>query len=172
MMTAYNICAYVPKTRAWYLLNEGQYRGIYKHIVFERGCWQFTAWKDLLSLHDFSFRSISYCGPLQHLEPDERDFANEKCIVTDDNTVYLVSLISDISCIPKPKYFKCLKLTPNNEWEFVFRSQTTFGASDHSEGIVSAAFSAFSNEMLLILALLRRESSLFTMNTAQISNLI
>ena len=162
--TIFDICAYVPKTRTWYRLNEGQYRGIYKHIVFERGCCQFMARMDtmyclpyaisygkeeidLLSLRDFSFRSISYCGMLQHLEPDERDF-DHMCIVTDDDTVYLVSLISDMSFIPKPKYFKCFKLTSNNKWEFVFRSQTTFDAS--SEGMVSAAFSAFSNEMLLI----------------------
>ena len=159
----FDVCAYVPKTRTWYRLNEGQYRGFYKRVVFERGCWQFTARMDtmyclpyarcygneeldFLSLLDFRFRRISYRGMLQLLEPDERDFDN-MCIVTDDNTVYLVSLISDISS-DIPKYFKCFKLTSNNKWEFVFRSQTTFDAS--AEGMVSAAFSAVSNEMLLI----------------------
>ena len=162
----FDICAYVPRKKAWYRLNEGQYSGLYKNIVYEEGCWHFTAHMDkmfclspyarcygkeeldILNLHDFSFRRIAYYSIRRYLQPGERSFDN-MCIVADDNTVYLVSLISDISFDLEPKYFKCFKLTSRNKWMLVFRSPT-FEDSSRYRGIVSAAFSARSNEMLLI----------------------
>ena len=162
----FDICAYVPRKKAWYLLKEGQYNGLFKNIVYEEGCWYFCALfdtiyclsptyrcygkeeLDLISLRDFRYHTLSYHGMTLDLEPDERAFQNV-CIVGDHKTVYLVSLISDIAYDLEPRYFKCFKLTPRNKWAFVFRSPT-FEDDSRYQGIVSGAFSAISNEMLLI----------------------
>lgn len=172
----FDICVYVPRTRTWYHLNEGQYRGFYKNIVYEEGNWHFTARMDtmyclspyarrygkmvidLLSLHDFSFRKICYRYALR-LEPELS--SQNMIIVSDDNSVYLVSLISGDSYfgdfLGSFSYFKCFKLTSSNEWEFVFRSPTIENKIRYG-GIFSAAFSAISNEMLLIYGIVIPES--------------
>ena len=162
----FDICAYIPRKKTWYRLNEGQYSGLYKNIVYEEGSWHFTAHKDtmfclspyarcfgkeeldLLNLRDFSFRRIAYHVIRRYLQPNERSFDN-MCLVNGENDVYLVSLITDISFDLEPRYFKCFKLTSRNKWTFVFRTPTFNDDSKYS-GIVSVAFSPASNEMLLI----------------------
>ena len=165
----FDICAYVPRTMTWYLLKEGQYNGLFKNIVYEEGVWYFCGLFDtmyclspyarcysqetlhFLSLCDFSSPSISYEDVIRsRLEPDERAFQN-MCIIGENKSVYLVSLISDIGhgLYVDPKHFQCFKLTPRNKWAFVCRTPT-FQDNSRYGGVISGALSAVSNEMILI----------------------
>ena len=158
----FDICAYVPRTKTWYHLKEGQYNGLFRNIVSEELCWYFCGMFDtinclpldspdklhFLSLRDYSSQSISDTEVTLRLGPNENACDNI-CIIGDNKDVYLVSVITYISADGQPNHFRCYKLTPKNTWAFVF-SSPTFEDISSDDGMLCGAFSSVSNEMILI----------------------
>ena len=164
---------YVPSSKTWYFVKEGQFHGVFKDAVENELSWACIGMLDkVCCMYPYSgyykldllnlktkmsvpmFSSIKYNDEVSELLTN-MEFSQdiELCIVADDNTLYLIMTVVyenyEDEDSEDNKYFKCFRLNPDNTWHHVF-STLVFDDGDLTNGTIYGAVSSESNEMLLL----------------------
>lgn len=160
----FDICVYIPRMKSWYYMREGSYTGVFKGMSLQDADWTYFCMfdqlgcvspyvesVDIISLRDFSYRTIDYQQTLPNLDIPETTSENY-CMCTADQAIYLVLRIKvfedDNYDPPIQIYFKCYKLTSDSSWNFMFSTPRI--DTEEEFGCISASVSLVSNELLLL----------------------
>ena len=161
--TVFDMCVYIPRTRSWHYLHKGLSKDFFQKICYGdtslTHClsgdkltflFPFKEKIEILHLNEFKWTTIDY----KHIEPSGTDletYDSEFCLCTNKQVLYLLLIVNvfsnevdDVFQI----YFKCFRLTPENNWLFMFNTPRI--NTDDQYGPFTATISPKSNEMVIL----------------------